>query len=77
MSFSHPLARRAKVWPMISRDGTRSSVLVIVTTLELDSQSNNFKKRLVERLSAEAADDVAEQSEVSEYILIDRLKDWE
>jgi hypothetical protein len=37
---------------LVSHDGTEQQILVIVTTVELDPQSERYKKRLVERLSA-------------------------
>lgn len=77
MRFSHPLARKAKAWPMTSRDGSGRSVLVIVTTLELDPQSDKYKKKLIDRLSAEAAAYIAANAEITDYVLVNRLKDWD
>ena len=51
MSFAHPLARKAKVWPLRSQDGSERRVLVVITTLVLDPKSENYKKKLVDRLS--------------------------
>ncbi len=77
MSFSHPLARKARVWPMTSQDGSERHVLVIVTTLELDPHNERYKKKLVNRLREEAAAFVAERFDVTDYILIDNPKNWD
>lgn len=77
MSFSSPLARKAKVWPMKSQDGSERHVLVVQTTLELDPESDKYKKKLVNRLSDEAAAYVAERFDVTDFILINRPKDWD
>ena len=77
MSFSHPLAKKAKVWPMMSQDGSERHVLVVLTTLELDPESDKYKKKLVNRLSDEAAAYVAGRFDVTDFILINRPKDWD
>jgi hypothetical protein len=76
MSFEHPLARKAKIWPMMSQDGSERRVLVVVTTLELDPENEKHKKKLVGRLRDEAADYVAGRLDVSGYVLINPAKDW-
>jgi hypothetical protein len=77
MRFSHPLARDAKVWPARSSDGTVKSILVIVTTLELEPESKKFKKDKIERLSGAAQEFIAEQSPaVESFLLMSRVKDW-
>jgi hypothetical protein len=77
MSFTHPLARQAKVWPMKSQDGSEHRVLVIVTTIALDPTSEKYKQKLVDRLSEEAAAYVAEHPDVTDFLLVNRPKDWE
>jgi hypothetical protein len=62
---------------MKSQDGSERHVLVIQTTLELDPESDKYKKKLVNRLSDEAAAYVAELFEVADFILINRPKDWD
>jgi hypothetical protein len=76
MEFTHPLARAAKVWPMRSRDGHDQKVLVIVTTLTLDAESESHKPKLVERLSAAAQNFLATSKEATGFVLINRLRDW-
>jgi hypothetical protein len=44
MIFSHPLARSAIVFTAKNNDGSEYRVLAIVTTLELDPKSQNYKK---------------------------------
>jgi hypothetical protein len=51
MTFSHPLARSANVFTARNNDGSEYRVLAIVTTLELDPKSQNYKKLFVEKLS--------------------------
>jgi hemerythrin len=77
MSFSHPLARKAKVWPMTSQDGSERHVLVIETTVALDPKDDKFKKKLVDRLSEAAMAYVADHFDITDFILINRPKDWE
>ena len=54
MIFSHPLARSASVFTAKNNDGSEYRVLAIVTTLELDPKSQNYKKLFVEKLSRAA-----------------------
>jgi hypothetical protein len=77
MSFAHPLAKKAKVWPMKTRDGSDRNVLVVVTSLVLDPQSENYKKKLVDRLSKEASAYVAGKAGITDFVLINRIKEWE
>ena len=44
MTFSHPLARGAKEFSARNLEGKEHTVLAIVTTLELDPKSHNYKK---------------------------------
>ncbi|WP_374546187.1 hypothetical protein [Rhodoblastus sp.] len=76
MSFSHPLAKKAKIWRMQSRDGSERRVLVVVTTLVLDPDNEKYKQKLVDRLSEEARAYIAEQDGVTDFVLINRLKEW-
>ncbi len=77
MSFAHPLAKRAKVWPMKSRDGSDRNVLVIVTTIVLDPLSEKYKKKLVDRLSEAASAYIAGKAGITDFVLINRMKEWE
>jgi hypothetical protein len=76
MTFSHPLARSAKVFVANGRDGTDQQILVIATTAELDPQSERYKKCLVEKLSAAARDYVARSDRVTAFLLMNPMKDW-
>jgi hypothetical protein len=75
MTFSHPLARSAKVFVAHGRDGTEQQILVIATA-ELDPQSRRYKKRLVEKLSAAARDHVCRSDRVTAFLLINPIKYW-
>jgi len=76
MTFSHPLARAAKVWTAKAHDGGEQRVLVVVTTIPLDPGEKGFKKSLVERLSRAASDYLADSKEAASFILMHRLRDW-
>ena len=76
MSFSHPLARGAKVWTAKSGDDKEQRVLVIVTTISLDSHHKGYKKALVEKLSRAAREHIADSKEAEAFMLVNRLRDW-
>jgi hypothetical protein len=76
MIFSHPLARRASVFTAKNSDGSEYGVLVIVTTLELDPKSQNYKKPFVEKLSRAARDYLAGSEEAAAFVLMNRPRDW-
>jgi hypothetical protein len=76
MSFSHPLARGAKVWTAKAHDGSEQRVLVIVTTIPLEPDQKGYKKSLVERLSRAAREHLASSDEAASYMLVHRLRDW-
>jgi hypothetical protein len=61
---------------MRSHDGIERRTLVIVTTLQLDPEGKKYKKKLVDRLSDEAAIYLSERPDVTDYILIGNPKDW-
>ena len=73
--FRHPLARRAQVWTAKTKHGDER-VLVIVTTLELDPESDRYRKRLVDRLTKAADDFVDQHKDVSGHMLVARPRDW-
>jgi hypothetical protein len=76
MTFSHPLARHAKVFTAQTDDGQERQILAVVTTVELDPENGRYKKALVDRLSAAARDWVARSDQVKEFVLMSRPKDW-
>jgi hypothetical protein len=76
MTFSHPLARAAKVWRAKTHDGGEQRLLVIVTTIPLDEKSKQYKKGLVERLSNAAQKYLTESAAASGFVLINRMRDW-
>ena len=76
MTFSHPLARAAKVWQAKTHDGGEERLLVIVTTIALDEKSKEYKKGLVERLSGAAQKYLADSAAANAFVLINRLRDW-
>ena len=76
MIFSHPLARSASVFTAKNNDGSEYRVLAIVTTLELDPKSQNYKKPFVEKLSRAATDYLAHSDEAAAFVLMNRPRDW-
>jgi len=76
MSFSHPLARGAKVWTAKAQDGSEQGELVIVTTIPLEPNDKGYKRSLVERLSRAAHDYLADSKEAASFVLLSRLRDW-
>jgi hypothetical protein len=76
MTFSHPLARGAKVWTARGPDGSEQSVLVIITTIPLEPHEKGYKKSLVERLSRAAQDHLADSKEAASFLLMSRMRDW-
>jgi hypothetical protein len=76
MIFSHPLARSASVFTARDNDGSGYRVLAIVTTLELDPKSQNYKKLFVEKLSGAAMDYLANSDEAAAFVLMNRPRDW-
>ena len=74
MSFSHPLARAARIWP--AHLDERRYLLVVVTTLELDPHHKNFKKKMVDQLSGAVHEYVKSSDNVDGYCLINRMRDW-
>ena len=51
-------------------------MLAIVTTLELDPKSQNYKKPFVEKLSRAARDYLAGSEEAAAFVLMNRPSDW-
>jgi hypothetical protein len=76
MTFSHPLARAAKVWTAKTHDGGEQRILVIVTTIPLEPQDKGYKKSLVERLSRAAGDYLADSKDATSFLLVSRTRDW-
>jgi hypothetical protein len=70
--FTHPLARAAQVHRAEGLDGSEQSILVIVTTIELDPKNDRYSHALVERLSRAANAYVASSSEATAFVLINR-----
>ena len=52
-------------------------MLAIVLTLELDPESRNFKKPIVEKLSRAAQKYLAESGMATAFVLMNRLRDWQ
>jgi hypothetical protein len=76
MIFSHPLARSASVFTAKNTDGSEFRLLAIVTTLELDPKSKNYKRKYVEKLSRAANDYLTRSDEATAFVLLNRPRDW-
>ncbi len=72
MSFSHPLARAAKVWPAEVNTGETFKILVVVTTLDLDEASENYNQQMIDVLSAAAQEYVDGTDEVDGFLIATR-----
>ena len=75
--FKHPLARRATTASVRQREGGEETVLVIVTTLELDPAQRRFNQKNVDRLHHAAQAFLGESKELSGYAIVNRPKDWD
>jgi hypothetical protein len=59
------------------RDGSSQRLLVVVTTLALDSASKKFKEDKVGRLKEAAGEWVAENPLAADgFVLVNRFRDW-
>ena len=76
-SFQHPLARKATIAALRRRDGAEETLLVIVTTLELDAAAKGFSKRNVDRLRHAAETFLAEAEGIAAYTIVNRPKEWD
>jgi len=77
MTFTHPLARDAKVWSTAGTKGKAKRLLVIVTRLVLDKEDERYKPKHVERLSVAAKEWVeADGNGINDFMLINRPKKW-
>ena len=62
--------------PPKNNDGSEYRALAIVTTLELDPKSQNYKKPFVEKLSRAARDYLADSDEPAAFVLMNGPRDW-
>jgi hypothetical protein len=77
MAFQHPLARKAKVWTALTRDGTQQRVLVVATTVVLDPKNKKYRSSLVDRLSNAERAYLADSNEAEWFVLIGgKPKEW-
>lgn len=76
-AFTHPLARQAQVWTTEGVKGKPGKLLVVITTLELNSHSKGFKADKLKRLSDAAREWLANNpGEANDILLISRPRDW-
>lgn len=77
VEFKHPLARDAKVWTTGGNADAPTRLLVIITTLELDSGHKSHKADKVGRLADAAREWIKNHAlEASDFVLISRPRDW-
>ncbi len=77
MTFTHPLARDAKVWSTAGSKGKPKRILVVITGLALDQDHAKYKPEQIERLSAAAKEWLkADTTGVSDFLLMNRPKKW-
>lgn len=75
-NFSHPLARSARVWSATMEDAAERHILVIVTTIELDPKHDRYSEKLIRKLGRAAEEHLAQSSEATGFMLVNRPKDW-
>jgi hypothetical protein len=75
-AFKHPLARRATSVRARLRGGGEQTLLVVLTTLELDESAKAFSSRNVGRLRQAAEAFLTENTEFSGYAIVNRPKEW-
>ena len=76
MAFAHPLARAAKVWTAKAADDSEQRILVIVTTIPLETGHKGYKKSLVEKLTRAAREYLAESKDAASFVLVSRPREW-
>lgn len=75
--FTHPLARQAQIWTTEGVKGKAGRLLVVITTLELNSKQKGYKAEKLKRLSDAAREWVsANPGEASDVLLISRPREW-
>lgn len=75
MKFEHPLVRSAKVWRAYPQEGEDTSLLVIITTLELDPEAKKYKVDLVDKLRGAARAFLAEHpAKGTGFVLMNKPK---
>lgn len=75
-AFKHPLARKATSVKARLRDGAEQTLLVVLTTLELDESAKGFSARNTGRLRRAAEEFLAENAEFAGYAIVNRPKEW-
>jgi hypothetical protein len=75
-AFKHPLARNATTARQRRRQGEDETVLVIVTTMDLDPNSKAYSRKNFERLDDAAKTYLAEAADVAGYVIVNRVKEW-
>ncbi|HXT08825.1 MAG TPA: hypothetical protein VN715_18050 [Roseiarcus sp.] len=75
-TFKHPLARRATSVKARLRDGGEQTLLVVLTTLELDEKAKGFNAKNIGRLRQAAEAFLTEDAEFAGYAILNRPKDW-
>jgi hypothetical protein len=74
--FFTPSRKGASIFTANDCDGNKHHVLAIVTTLELDPESHNYKRPFVEKLSKAARKYLAESGKATAFVLMNRPSDW-
>ena len=75
-AFKHPLARKATGVRAGRRDGGEETLLVILTTLELDEGAKGFNAKNIGRLRQAAEAFLSENTEFAGYAIVNRPKEW-
>jgi hypothetical protein len=76
-NFKHPLARKATTAKLRLRDGGEGSLLLILTTMELDESAKRFSRKNYDRLNDSARNFLAETEGLAGYAILNRPKEWD
>ena len=76
-AFKHPLARKATTVKARLRGGGDETLLIVLTTMELDSKAKGFSRKNSDRLHDAAQAFVAETESLAGYAIINRPKEWD
>jgi hypothetical protein len=76
-AFKHPLARKATTAKARLRGGGEETLLIVLTTLELDASAKGFNRKNFDRLHEAAKTFVGEEQGLAGYALLNRPKEWD
>jgi imidazole glycerol phosphate synthase subunit HisF len=76
-AFKHPLARKATTAKARLRGGGEETLLIVLTTMDLDASAKGFNRKNFDRLNDAAQAFVAESEGLAGYAILNRPKEWD